>query len=84
MIQHHKKQREIMMTREEEPMNLFQQSPQLLSPVHFDSETRDDEIVVDVALPEEPTVKKAVGAGSRKKHSSQSRLVGNKCDSARR
>ena len=26
-----------------------------LSPVHFDSETRDDEIAVDVALPEEPT-----------------------------
>ena len=25
------------------------------SPVHFDSVTRDDEIVVDVALPEEPT-----------------------------
>ena len=25
------------------------------SPVHFDSETRDDEIAVDVALPEEPT-----------------------------
>ena len=26
-----------------------------LSPVHFDLETRDDEIAVDVALPEEPT-----------------------------
>ena len=26
-----------------------------LSPVPFDSETRDDEIAVDVALPEEPT-----------------------------
>ena len=42
-------------------MNLFQQAPRLLktevptlSPVHFDSETRNDEIAVDVPLPEEP------------------------------
>ena len=51
-----------MMTREQESMNLFHQSSQLLktksqllSPVHFGTETRDDEIAVDVALPEEPT-----------------------------
>ena len=51
-----------MMTTEEEPMNLFppvftvaQEEVSTLSPVHFDSETRDDEIAVDVALPEEPT-----------------------------
>ena len=56
------------------------------SPVHFDSETQDDEITVDVALPEEPT--RMSGESGRdwitEKHSSQSRLVGNKCDSARK
>ena len=30
LMQHHNRQREIMMTREEESMNLFHQSPQLL------------------------------------------------------
>ena len=52
-----------------------------LSPVPFDSETRNDEIAVDVALLEEPTEMSSESgqAGSRKKHSSQSRLVRDKC-----
>ena len=61
-LMQHQRQKEIMMTREEESMNLFHQSPQLLkttsqplSPVPFDSETRNDEIAVDVPLPEGPT-----------------------------
>ena len=56
-----------------------------LSPVSFDSETRDDEIVVDVPLPEEPGEMSGENrAGSQKKRSSQSRLVRDKCDSARK
>ena len=47
-----------------------------VGPVHFDSETKDGEIAVSVALPEEPTRMffKIVRARSLKKHSSQSRL----------
>ena len=47
-----------MTTREDESMNLFHQSPELvstLSPVPFDLETRNDKIAVDVPLPKEPT-----------------------------
>ena len=51
-----------MMTREEEPMNLFspvftvaQDEVLASSSVHFVSETKNDEIAVDVALVEEPT-----------------------------
>ena len=61
MMQHHKKQREIMMTREEvdEPVSavstVAQEEVSTLSPVPFDSETRNDEIAVDVPLLEEPT-----------------------------
>ena len=58
-----------------------------LSPVPFESETRNDEITVDVPLLEEPTeMSGESGQGwKQKKHASQSRLVGDeKCDSARR
>ena len=57
-----------------------------LSPVPIDSETRTDEIAVDVPLPEEPAEMSGENgqAGSQKKPSSQSRLVRDKCDSATR
>ena len=62
-MQHDKRQREIMMTREDESMNLFHQSPQLpktkclnIEPRAFRfSNRRNDEIAADVPLPEEPT-----------------------------
>ena len=57
-----------------------------LSPVPFDSETRDDEIAVDVALLEEPTKMSGESgdAESRKKPSSQSHVAHDRYGSARR
>ena len=55
-------------------------------PVTFDSDTRDDEVAVDVPLPEE-TVEMCDENSqerSQKKPSSQSHLVHDKCDSAKR
>ena len=55
LMHYHKKQREIMMTREDESMNLSVSPVSTVAPVPFDSETRNDEIAVDVPVPEEPT-----------------------------
>ena len=49
-MQHDKRQMEIMTTREDESMNLYHQSPQLLK---IDSETTNDEVAVGVPLCEE-------------------------------
>ena len=57
-MQLHERQKQIMMTVDEpvSPVLTVAQDEVLASsPVHFDSETKNDEIAVDVALPEEPT-----------------------------
>ena len=61
-MQHHKRQerdQDDKRRRVDEPVSpvstVAQGGVLTLSPVHLDSETRNDEIAVDVALPEEPT-----------------------------
>ena len=93
LMQHHKRQKrdhDDKRRRIDEPVSpvstVAQDEVSTLSPVPFDSETRNDDTAVDVPLPEEPAeMSGESGQGwIKEEHSLQSRLVRDKCDNARR